>query len=131
MALKIVNFNKIKTVDPFFLSVKNEVSVLKHLKENKCKYIVNLKCHFEDKEASYLGLEFCPGGELFTLIQRQYDKRGKGLSMEITKYYAACILLALDHLHKLKIIFKDLKSENIVISKDGEPKLTDFGMSKH
>lgn len=51
--------------------------------------------------------------------------------MKCTRYFAACILLALEHLHNHDIIYKDLKSENIVISKDGEPKLTDFGMSTH
>jgi len=45
------------------------------------------------------------------------------------QFYGACILLALEHLHKYKIIFKDLKPENIIISKEGFPKLTDFGLS--
>lgn len=49
--------------------------------------------------------------------------------MRVTKYYAACILLAIEHLHANNIIFKDLKPENIVIQADGKPKLTDFGIS--
>jgi serine/threonine protein kinase len=39
------------------------------------------------------------------------------------------VLLALETLHSQKIIYKDLKTENVVISKEGVAKITDFGMS--
>ena len=54
-----------------------------------------------------------------------------GLGLKLTKYYAACVLLALEFLHENHIIFKDLKPENIVIAKDGTAKLTDFGISEY
>jgi len=49
----------------------------------------------------------------------------------MTKFYGACILNGLKFLHDNKVIFKDLKPENVVISKDGFAKITDFGLSIH
>ena len=46
------------------------------------------------------------------------------------RLYICEIILALEYLHKNKIIFRDLKPENIVLSSDGHIKLTDFGLSK-
>lgn len=107
--------------------------ILKNLgfSKKECPYIVQYKCSFEENEKSYLGLEYCPGGELFTLISNYKRNTGSGLGPKTCQYYAACVILALDHLHQHKVIYKDLKPENIVISNQGEPKLTDFGMSKH
>lgn len=46
------------------------------------------------------------------------------------KFYIAEILLAIEHLHKNNIIYRDLKPDNVVIDKNGHAKLTDFGLSK-
>ena len=51
------------------------------------------------------------------------------MKSKFVQFYGACVLLAIEYLHQNKIIFKDLKPENIIISKDGYPKLTDFGLS--
>ena len=68
---------------------------------------------FEDAKYSYMALEYCPGGELFQLV----NSTRNGLPKKLVKFYGACILLGLEFLHKQKIIFKDLKTENVVISK--------------
>lgn len=70
-------------------------------------------------------LEFCPGGELFFHLSRvsRFDEK-------ITKFYCTQIILALHHLHKYDVIYRDLKPENVLIGKDGYAKLTDFGLSK-
>jgi len=53
------------------------------------------------------------------------------LKKNIVQFYGACILTALEYLHNNGIIFKDLKPENVIISKEGFAKLTDFGLSSH
>lgn len=80
---------------------------------------------FQDPKKLYFVLEYCPGGELFGLLQiKNY------LSEEQTKFYASQIFLALELLHSKNILYRDLKPENILIDKKGYIKLTDFGLSK-
>lgn len=54
----------------------------------------------------------------------------KKLSENNARFYAAQVVLALEHLHNYGIIYRDLKPENVLISSDGYIKLTDFGLSK-
>jgi len=82
---------------------------------------------FENDKNAYMALEYCPGGELYRLI----GKTQKGLKTPLLKYHAACLIVALECLHKNNVIYKDLKTENVVISKNGLAKLTDFGLSVH
>lgn len=54
----------------------------------------------------------------------------KGLSEEVVKFYIASIVLALEYLHENKVIYRDLKPENVLIDQQGYPKLGDFGFAK-
>ena len=69
-------------------------------------------------------MEYCPGGELFFYLQ----KIGR-FKESAAKFYAANIILALSHLHANKILYRDLKPENVLVGSDGYLKLTDFGLS--
>jgi serine/threonine protein kinase len=88
-------------------------------------FIVALKFAFQTPSKFYLGLEYAPGGELFYLVQRFGF-----LPIENIRLYIAEIGLALDHLHSLGIIYRDLKLENILLDELGHIKLTDFGLAK-
>jgi serine/threonine protein kinase len=86
-----------------------------------------MKYSFQDKNNVYFVLEYCPGGELYNLIKRF----NQATRLKHIKYYAYCVAKALEYLHSKQLIYKDLKPENIVISKDGVAKLTDFGLCVH
>ena len=70
-------------------------------------------------------MEYAPGGNLADLVN---DRRR--IPNDIIRSYAAEVILALEELHANKIIYRDLKAENIVLDKDGHCLLTDFGVSK-
>lgn len=70
-------------------------------------------------------MEYCPGGDLGKQI-----KLKRKLTEDEARLYICEVVIAIEHLHKNKIIFRDLKPENIVLDKDGHLKLTDFGLSK-
>lgn len=83
---------------------------------------------FQDLIFIYMVMEFVNGGELFYHLHRVGDR--KGFSEERAKFYAAQILLALDHMHSQDVVYRDLKPENILIDTDGFVRITDFGLSK-
>ncbi len=101
---------------------KTERSVLGRIKH---PFIVGLNFAFQTADKLYFVLDYCAGGELFFHLGRE----GK-FSEEKAKFYAAEITLALDHLHKLKVIYRDLKPENVLLDENGHIRLTDFGLSK-
>ena len=57
-------------------------------------------------------------------------KKDKKLPLESARFYLACLITAIDYLHKKKIIYRDLKPDNIIIIENGYLKLTDFTFSK-
>ncbi|CAI0375102.1 unnamed protein product [Linum tenue] len=89
-------------------------------------FLPSLYTHFETEKFSCLVMEFCPGGDLHTLRQRQ---PGKHFTEQAVKFYVAEVLLALEYLHMLGIIYRDLKPENVLVRDDGHIMLSDFDLS--
>ncbi|XP_009625904.1 serine/threonine-protein kinase D6PK isoform X2 [Nicotiana tabacum] len=89
-------------------------------------FLPTLYTHFETEKFSCLVMEFCPGGDLHTLRQRQ---PGKHFSEQAVKFYVAEILLSLEYLHMLGIVYRDLKPENVLVREDGHIMLSDFDLS--
>lgn len=87
--------------------------------------IVKLFYSFQDDSKLYLILEYLPGGELFQHLQQE-----KFISEDNCAVYLAQIILGLEHLHKIGIVYRDLKPENVLLNADGYLVLTDFGLSK-
>jgi len=88
-------------------------------------FLVNLHYSFQTEDKLYFVLDYINGGELFFHLQKE-----KRFAEERVKFYAAEILLALEHLHANGIIYRDLKPENILITSEGHICLTDFGLCK-
>jgi len=101
---------------------KSEKQILQDMRH---PFIVGLKYAFQTDEKLYLVLDFLSGGELFFHLKEETK-----FSVERAKFYAAEILLAIEHLHKHDIIYRDLKPENVVLNKEGHVVLTDFGLAK-
>lgn len=90
-----------------------------------CPFIVNIKFAFQDSVKLYIITEFMQGGEMFFHLHKE-----KKFSDEKTRFYVIEMVLAIEFLHKNKMLYRDLKPENIMVDASGHIKLTDFGLSK-
>jgi len=88
-------------------------------------FIVGLKFSFQTADKLYLGLPYTNGGELFHHLQNE----GR-FSEQRSRFYAAELLCALEHLHSFHVIYRDLKPENILLDYNGHIALCDFGLCK-
>ena len=88
-------------------------------------WIVKLKYSFQDDYFLYLVMDYCPGGDLMNLLMKKDI-----LTEDEAKFYTAEMILAVDSVHKLNCIHRDLKPDNILIDKRGHIQLSDFGLSK-
>uniref|UniRef100_A0A673CKB4 Ribosomal protein S6 kinase n=1 Tax=Sphaeramia orbicularis TaxID=375764 RepID=A0A673CKB4_9TELE len=102
---------------------RTERQVLEHIRQSP--FLVTLHYAFQTDTKLHLILDYVNGGELFThLVQRVRFKEQE------VALYSGEIVLALEHLHKLGIVYRDLKLENILLDSYGHIVLTDFGLSK-
>ncbi|KAM7533798.1 hypothetical protein Aperf_G00000117396 [Anoplocephala perfoliata] len=88
-------------------------------------FICKLFKTFRDNKFVYMLMEFCPGGELWTLLRdrRFFDDK-------LTRFSLACVIEAFDYLHHQGIIYRDLKPENMLLNANGYIELCDFGFAK-
>eukprot|EP00903_Cladosiphon_okamuranus_P014231 g13220.t1 len=101
---------------------KTERNVLGYVKH---PFIVGLNMAFQTRDKLFFVLDYCAGGELFFHLGK-HGKFPEGRS----RFYSAEIALALQHVHQLDIVYRDLKPENVLLDGEGHIRLTDFGLSK-
>ncbi|XP_057763921.1 protein kinase PINOID-like [Salvia miltiorrhiza] len=89
-------------------------------------FLPTLFAEFEASHFSCVVMEYCAGGDLHSLRHKQPHKR---FSLSSARFYAAEVLVALEYLHMLGIIYRDLKPENVLVRSDGHIMLTDFDLS--
>ncbi|XP_073299814.1 probable serine/threonine protein kinase IRE [Primulina huaijiensis] len=88
-------------------------------------FVVRFFYSFTCRENLYLVMEYLNGGDLFSLL-----KNLGCLEEDMARIYFAEVVLALEYLHSLHVIHRDLKPDNLLIGPEGHIKLTDFGLSK-
>ncbi|KAJ4824235.1 hypothetical protein Tsubulata_018054, partial [Turnera subulata] len=119
-----------KVVDKEALALKKKVHraemerrILKMLDH---PFLPTLYAEFEASHFSCIVMEYCSGGDLHSLRHKQPHKR---FSLSSARFYAAEVLVALEYLHMLGIIYRDLKPENVLVRSDGHIMLSDFDLS--
>jgi len=86
-------------------------------------WVVRLFYSFQDKDSLYLVMDFVPGGDLMSLLVRSRTF-GEG----VARFFIAEMVMAIDSVHKMGFIHRDIKPDNILIGADGHIKLSDFGL---
>ncbi|KAF3683883.1 Serine/threonine-protein kinase WAG2 [Capsicum annuum] len=102
--------------------VQTEAEILSSLDH---PFLPTLYAHLEVSHYTCLLIDFCPNGDLHSLLRKQPGNR---LPIESVRFYAAEVLIALEYLHSLGIVYRDLKPENILIREDGHIMLSDFDL---
>ncbi|WCJ24246.1 Protein kinase superfamily protein [Euphorbia peplus] len=119
-----------KVVDKEAVAVKKKVHRAemerKILKMLDHPFLPSLYAEFEASHFSCIVMEYCSGGDLHSLRNKQPHKR---FSLNSARFYAAEVLVALEYLHMLGIIYRDLKPENVLVRSDGHIMLSDFDLS--
>ncbi|XP_074309159.1 serine/threonine-protein kinase KIPK2-like [Silene latifolia] len=120
----------IKVMDNEFLARRKKITRAQTEKEIlrmlDHPFLPTLYSQFTSDNLSCLVMEYCPGGDLHVLRQRQ---PARCFSEQAARFYVAEVLLALEYLHMLGVIYRDLKPENILVREDGHIMLSDFDLS--
>ena len=118
--IKSVDINNMKE-KKLSKTLQNERNIMKEISND---YIVTTYYLFKDKVNYYFVMEYLPGGDVYHLLSSII------LPFSTIQLIVAETLLAVNYLHSKNIIHHDIKPENILISKTGHFKLSDFGLSK-
>uniref|UniRef100_A0A8C7VGW6 protein kinase C n=1 Tax=Oncorhynchus mykiss TaxID=8022 RepID=A0A8C7VGW6_ONCMY len=105
-------------------SLMCERRIFEMINASRHPFLVNLHGCFQTSEHVCFVMEYSPGGDLMIHIHNNV------FSELQTRFYSACVLLGLEFLHLNKIVYRDLKLDNLLMDADGFVKITDFGLCK-
>jgi len=91
--------------------------------KNKNPWVVNLNFAFQDDKFLYFIMEYAPGGDMMNMLIKLDI-----FTEEQTKFYIAQTVMAIDSIHQLNYVHRDIKPDNLLIDNDGHMKLSDFGL---
>ncbi|XP_034938316.1 serine/threonine-protein kinase Warts [Chelonus insularis] len=120
-------FYAMKTLRKADVLNRNQVAHVKAerdiLAEADNEWVVKLYYSFQDKDNLYFVMDYIPGGDLMSLLIKY------GIFKEpLARFYIAELTCAVESVHKMGFIHRDIKPDNILIDRDGHIKLTDFGL---
>ena len=119
----------VKKIRKDVLKIKNQVIHVRNeqlfMSKVKSPWIVELKASFQEDDYLYLVMEYLPGGDFMNLLIKKDI-----LTEDEAKFYTAELILAIENIHKLDCIHRDIKPDNVLIDKTGHIKLSDFGLAK-
>jgi len=95
------------------------------LRKNNHPFVLSLYFSFQTPINLYMVIDCCSDENLAMLIMRQNK-----LSEEEARFYLAELILAIEYLHSMNVLYRDLKPENVLVALDGHLMLADFGLSK-
>jgi|Transcript_2938 cGMP-dependent protein kinase len=104
-------------------SVMNEKNILMMTNSH---FIIKLYECYNGSQTLYFLMEPALGGELYAT----YNRKGFHGSEKHAKFYCAGVVFAFEHMHERRIIYRDLKPENLLLNEIGKIKLTDMGLAK-
>ena len=106
--------------------INKEISIMYNVNH---PYSVKLVNHFEDNDKLYLIMELASNGNLYNLIQN--TKKDKVKNLELIKKLIIQTVEIIKYLHSLNIIYRDIKPENLLLDKDYNIKLCDYGWATY
>uniref|UniRef100_G3PPJ4 Protein kinase N3 n=1 Tax=Gasterosteus aculeatus aculeatus TaxID=481459 RepID=G3PPJ4_GASAC len=105
-------------------SLMSEKRIFEMINASRHPFLVSLHGCFQTSDHVCFVMEYLPGGDLMIHIHNHVFSEAQ------TRFYSACVLLGLEFLHLNKIIYRDLKLDNLLMDADGFIKITDFGLCK-
>lgn len=121
---ELVAIKKMKKRD---MIKKNEIEHLRAertvLSKSSNIWIIDLKCSFQDDDFLYLVMEYLPGGDLMNLLIKKDI-----FTLDEARFYIAETIVAVEYVHTLGYVHRDIKPDNILLDSQGHIKLTDFGL---
>lgn len=124
LALKVIEKSSVYENDDAYRHALDERLVLEMACDHP--FILNLRYAFQTSNRLYLVTEYCDGGDLFDYLK----KKGKPFREAEGRRIAGEILLALEYIHSLGVVYRDLKLENVLLDLEGHVRIADFGLSK-
>ncbi|XP_078593889.1 serine/threonine-protein kinase MRCK alpha-like isoform X21 [Branchiostoma floridae x Branchiostoma japonicum] len=87
------------------------------------RWITKLHYAFQDDDYLYLVMDYYSGGDLLTLLSKFEDR----LPEDMARFYVAEMILAVDSIHRLGYVHRDIKPDNVLLDVNGHIRLADFG----